>query len=116
LSSKHSSNSGILRLIVHGGRGVAKMGSGIHGETSSAATETVSLRTVLPAVALFAVDLRLVLSEDGGVKFLIAESALETGLVELAASGEDLLSGVNGFTAFGALHGFGSLEGHFAVS
>jgi len=113
VDGRDSSDCGILGLVVHGSRGIAKMSSGIHGETSSTATEPVSLGSVLPTVALFAVDLRLVLSENGGIEFLVAESALETGLVELAASGEHFLSGVNGFTAFGALHGFGSLEGHF---
>jgi len=101
-----------LGLVVHGAVLVAELLTLVHGETSRSSTESVSLRTVLPSVACLAVDLPLVLCQDGGVEFLVAKTTLETLLVELATSGKDLLSGVDVLAALGALEGLWRLERH----
>jgi len=90
-------------LVGHGGVLVAKVLSLVHGQTSGATTEAVSLGSVLAAVALLAEDLAAVLADVGRVELLVAEAALEAGLVPLAASGQHLLGGVHRLAALGAL-------------
>jgi len=91
------------------------MGSVVHGQASSATTESVSLRSVLAAVAVLAEQHRLVLTAVCGIQSLVAHAALEAGLVEFVSTGNALLSSVHGLAALGALGGLNSDERHFGL-
>ena len=51
-----------------------QMGSVVHGQASSATTESVSLRSVLAAVAVLAEQHRLVLTAVCGIQSLVAHA------------------------------------------
>ena len=83
--------SSVRQKDLRDGLRVSELGSAVHREAASAATEAVALRTELPAVTLFAVDLPLMLGAVRAVQPLLAESAVEAGLVPLGSSGDHLL-------------------------
>ena len=90
------------RLVGHGTLGVAQMFAFVHAETASAATESVSLRSEFPSVALLAEQLSTMLCRVRAVYSLVAEAALEAGLVPFLAGGQHFLRGVDRFAAFRA--------------
>lgn len=75
------------------------MFANVHGESAGATTETVTLGSELAAITLFAVESGIVAVDVGGIEALVAEVALEADLVPLQATGEELLSGVDGLVA-----------------
>lgn len=89
-----------------------QMGTGVHREASSASTESVSLGAVLASVAIFAVQLVLVLCAVCGVEHLAAHSAFEASFVPFVSTGDSLLGGVHRLAALGALGVLSWLERH----
>lgn len=61
---------------------VLQMSTGIHGQTTSTAAETVALRTVFAGVAVLAEQLLLVLGAVGGVQRLVAQACQAHGHVQ----------------------------------
>lgn len=84
-----------LFRLPHGAFGVAKLGTGIHAHAASTASESVAFWSVLAAVASFAVDLGLVVSERGRLQHLLAQAAGEAHLVEFGTSRQNLFGSVH---------------------
>lgn len=100
------------RIYSRNGFRVSELGSAVHGQTSSSAAESVSLGTEFPSVALFAIDLSLMFGAVRAVQSLLAEAAVEAGLVPLAPSGDHLLRCVHRLPALRALSTLWSFERH----
>jgi len=85
----------------------------IHGETSSASTETNTLWSKLPPVALLTVDISFMFCTACAVQPLQTESTVEADLVPLLTTGEDLFGMVDDLAAFWATTSFaGGFERH----
>jgi len=89
------------------------MSTGVHGQSSGATSEAISLGSELPAVAGLAVQHSLVAVLVRGVKSLVAHTAFEAFLVELQVAHSSGFCCVNRFAACWALDLCGGLEGHF---
>lgn len=63
-------------------------------------------------MAIFAVQLVLVLCAVGGIEHLAAHSAFEASLVPFVSTGDSLLGGVHRLAALGALWVLSWLERH----
>lgn len=100
-------NTGSLLAIV-----TLELGSGVHRQAAGTAAESVSLGAVLSAVAIFAVQLVLVLGAVGRVEHLAAHSALEASFVPFVSTGDSFLGGVDRLAALGALGVLSWLERH----
>lgn len=87
----HSENVG----LPHGAFGVAKLSTSVHAHAASTTSESVSLWSVLAAVAGLAVDLSLVVSERGWLQHLLAQTAGEAHLVEFGTGRQNLLGSVH---------------------
>ena len=71
----------------------------VHREGAGATTESVSLGAELASVALFAPQGVVVRVDVGRIQTFVAEVALETHLVPLISTGEQLLRRVDGLVA-----------------
>lgn len=89
-----------------------ELGTGVHRQAAGTATEAVTLGSVLAAVAIFAVQLVLVLGAVGRVEHLAAHSALEASFVPFVSTGDSFLGGVDRLAALGALGVLSWLERH----
>lgn len=89
-----------------------ELGTGVHRQAAGTATESVTLGSVLAAVAIFAVQLVLVLGAVGRVEHLAAHSALEASFVPFVSTGDSFLGGVDRLAALGALGVLSWLERH----
>lgn len=92
-----------------------ELGAGVHRQTAGTAAESVALGSVLAAVAIFAVQLVLVLSAVGRVEHLAAHSALEASFVPFVSTGDSFLGSVHRLAALGALGVLSWLEGHLGA-
>jgi len=101
-----------LRNIGHSGRGVSELNTSVHAESTGSLTKSVSLRSVLPAVADLAVQPSLVFRNAYTVQKLVAHIAFETLLMPFSSGGYSLLCGINGFAASRALRAFWHSERH----
>jgi len=81
--------------LIRYGFGVSKLGSTVHGQATRTTTESVSLGSEFPSIALLAVDLSLVLGAVGAVQPLLAEAAVEASFVPLASGSDHFLSGIH---------------------
>ena len=67
----------------------------VHGEGTSATTESVSLGSELSAIALFAPQGIVVGVHVGRVQSFVAKIALEANLVPLVSTGEQFFGGID---------------------
>lgn len=85
----------------------------VHRQGPGTATESVTLRAELTAVAGFAKQLALVLGAVCRVERFVAKTALETRFVPFQSTSNSLFCSVNGLATFRAFWIFHGLERHF---
>jgi len=100
------------RFVRHGGIRVAEMLANVHAQAACAASEPISLRTELSAVALLAEQITAVLGCVGAVQSLLAQTASKAGFVPLRAGSQHFFGCVHRFATFRALRTLGSFERH----
>ena len=86
-------------FVGHSWISVTQVFADVHGEGTSATTESVSLGSELSAIALFAPQGIVVGVHVGRVQSFVAKVALEAHLVPLVSTGEQFLSGVHWLAA-----------------
>jgi len=90
-----------------------QMISAVHAEATSATTEPIAFRSILPSVALFAIEFLFVFGTVGWIQHFIAHTAFEARFVEFVSASDPLFGCIYWFAALWAFRVLNWLERHF---